>query len=199
LREVVLFWGKGKDQGEEVIKNPWKTISTKIVYENLWITVREDQVVRPDGNPGIYGVVETRTATGVVALNEKNEVTLVGQYRYPNQVYSWEIPEGGTEDNEDPLACIKRELLEEAGVTAESWVQLGGEIHLSNCHSSEVGFVYLAENLIFGSSAPDGTEVIETKQVPLARCVEMVHSGEIADSLTIIGILRADRYIRERT
>jgi 8-oxo-dGTP pyrophosphatase MutT (NUDIX family) len=176
-------------------ENPWKTISTEVVYKNSWIQVREDRVLRPDGKPGIYGVVESRIATGVVALNTAGEITLVGQYRYPTEMYSWEIPEGGTEEGEAPLVCIQRELQEEAGIVASDWVQLGGEVHLSNCHSSEIGYVYLARELTFGASLPDATEVLQTRQVPFEDCVEMVHAGEIVDSVSIIAILRAERFL----
>lgn len=172
-------------------KNPWKTLSTEIVYRNPWISVREDKVIRPDGEPGIYGVVDTRIATGVVAITPQDEVYLVGQFRYPTKVYSWEIIEGGTDENETPLEAAKRELLEEAGLIANSWIQLGGEIHLSNCFSSEIGFLYLAQDLSETTSNPDGTEVLQIKKMPLEECVSHVLSGSFADALTIIGILRA--------
>src|SRR3712207_7590381 len=79
---------------QDATKNPWLTVSSKRVYDNPWITVREDQVVRPDGEPGIYGVVHyNNIAVGVLAI-EEDHVYLVGQYRYPLKSYSWEIPEG---------------------------------------------------------------------------------------------------------
>lgn len=176
-------------------KNPWQRHSSRVVYSNPWITVREDQVVSPGGVPGIYGVVETRIATGVVALTEKQEVFLVGQYRYPVDEYSWEIPEGGAEHGEDPLLTAQRELKEEAGVTATHWEQLGGEIHLSNCVSAERGFLYIARGLTVGESQPEHTEQLVVKVVPFAQCLEMVDRGEIKDSLTIIAILRTARLL----
>ncbi len=139
-------------------KNPWKTINSKVVYKNDWIQVREDNVIRPDGKPGIYGVVETRIATGVIAVTPENEIYLVGQYRYPTDCYSWEIIEGGTELDESPLETAKRELREEAGLLAESWEQLGGEIHLSNCFSTEIGVFFLAKGLTIVQAEPEGTE-----------------------------------------
>ena len=82
------------------VRNPWQRRSSKLIYSNPWITVREDDVITPGGSPGIYGVVETRLAVGVVALTDDNQIYLVGQYRYPVDEYSWEIPEGGSEVNE---------------------------------------------------------------------------------------------------
>jgi hypothetical protein len=99
--------------------NPWKSVSTRIHYENPWIRVREDQVVRPDGLPGIYGVVEFKNrAVGVLPVEDDGSVWLVGQYRYPLNAYSWEIPEGGCPESETPETTARRELREETGLTA---------------------------------------------------------------------------------
>ncbi len=176
-------------------KNPWKTISSRTVYSNPWITVREDSVLNPNGNPGIYGVVQSRIATGVVALTELNEVYLIGQYRYPTEMYSWEIPEGGAEVGEDPLSAIQRELREEAGVIASEWMPLGSEMHLSNCHSSERAFLYIARNLTVVAQEPDDTEVLAVKKVPFKEVLQMVDEGTIVDAMTIIAILRAQRML----
>ena len=88
--------------------NPWQTLSTRIVYENAWIRVREDQVIQPDGNPSIYGVVEFHGCVGVLPIDANGNVHLVGQYRYPLQQYSWEIPEGGCHLDESPLEAAAR-------------------------------------------------------------------------------------------
>lgn len=175
--------------------NPWRTLSSKTVYSNPWITVQEDQVIRPDGTPGIYGVVSTRIAVGVVALTAENEIYLVGQYRYPTKHYSWEIPEGGTEGIESPLETAKRELLEEAGVLASHWEPLGSEIHLSNCFSSEVAVSFVARNLTLSQPKPDGTEVLQIKRLPFHDCLEMVCRGEIKDALSIISIFRVAKLL----
>jgi 8-oxo-dGTP pyrophosphatase MutT (NUDIX family) len=161
--------------------------------------VREDDVITPGGKPGIYGVVESRIATGVVALTETNEIYLVGQYRYPVDEYSWEIPEGGSELDEDPMLTAKRELREETGLEAEVWEQLGGEIHLSNCFSAERGFLYLARGLRQGAAEPDHTEQLQVKKVPFKECLAMVDRGEVKDSLTVIAVLRMARLLGTRS
>jgi 8-oxo-dGTP pyrophosphatase MutT (NUDIX family) len=176
--------------------NPWTTCGSRVVYKNAWITVREDDVIRPDGEKGIYGVVDTRIATGVIAVTPEREVYLVGQFRYPTNVYSWEIIEGGTDPGEDAMLGAQRELKEEAGLIAKNWRQLGGEIHVSNCFSSEIGFIYLAEDLTQTSADPEGTEVLQIKKVPFTECLHMVDSGEIKDAISIVGILRAERFFR---
>lgn len=175
-------------------ENPWTTVSTRRVYENAWLTVREDQVIRPDGQPGIYGVVSPReTATGVVALTDDRQVVLVGQFRYTLGIYSWELPEGGAKSHETVLEAAKRELREETGLVAERWSQLGGELHISNSLTDETGFVFLAEGLEQGEASPEGTEQLAVKRVPFGEALRQIDSGEINDAVTVIGLLRAAR------
>src|SRR5947199_8415585 len=105
--------------------NPWTRRSRAVAYQNPWITVYHDEVLRPDGQPGIYGVVHYRNrAVGAVVLDEQDRVLLVGQYRYTLDLYSWEIPEGGAAPDEDPLAAAQRELREETGCSAAHWQEL---------------------------------------------------------------------------
>src|SRR5215213_8892259 len=112
--------------------NPWTTLDTRVVYENPWIVVREDRILRPDGQPGIYGVVHFKnTAVGVLPVDERGRVWLVGQYRYPLGEYSWEIPEGGGPESEAPEETARRELREETGLTAGRLERIATS-HLSN-------------------------------------------------------------------
>jgi 8-oxo-dGTP pyrophosphatase MutT (NUDIX family) len=178
-----------------VAKSQWRTLSSRYPYENSWMRIREDQVVRPDGAPGIYGVVETMRAAGVVALTRNQEVVLVGQYRYPTQVYSWEIVEGGTRPEEHPLDAVRRELREEAGLSASQFMLLGPEIHLSNSLTDERAFLYLAWELSEIAADPEGTEVLDLQRVPLAEALGMVRRGEIVDAMSIVAIERASRLL----
>ncbi len=179
-------------------QNPWRRLSSRIVYENPWIRVREDAVVRPDGAPGIYGVVETRPATGVIALTDDDEVYLVGQYRYTLDTYSWEIVEGGADPGETPLEACQRELREEAGLVAAHWTPLGAEIHLTNCHSSECAYLFVATGLRHVGAEPEGTEQLRVRKVPFHEALAMVDRGEIPDAVSIMAILRLDRLRRSR-
>ena len=172
----------------EETANPWRTTSSKRVYENDWISVREDAVVRPDGLPGIYGAVHFKhVAVGVLAV-EGDEVYLVGQYRYPLEAYSWEIPEGGCAEGEDPLEAARRELEEETGLRAEHWVRLG-EAHLSNSVSDEYALWFLATGLTQWEQRPEGSERISVRKVKLARALDMALSGEITDALSLLAIM----------
>lgn len=179
-------------------KNPWTKIDSQILYQNPWLTLREDHVIRPDGNKGIYTVVEARIATGVLALTKDHQLYLVGQYRYPLDTYSWEIIEGGAEPNESPLETAKRELNEEAGLQAKQWQQLGGEIHLSNCISSECGYLFVATDLTEGPPKPDPDEILTIKKVPFTQALNMVHQNEIKDAMSIMGILQLEQLLQNR-
>ena len=92
--------------------NPWQTISSTTVYENPWMRIREDAVIRPDGNDGIYGVMETKDSVVIVALNEQHEVYLIRSFSYPSLEWGWGLPGGGGNDEEAEVAS-KRELAEE--------------------------------------------------------------------------------------
>lgn len=169
-------------------QNPWHKLSSKEIYDNPWINIREDKIVHPDGNEGIYGVVHFKNkAIGVLAIDKDGNIVLVGQYRYPLDTYSWEIPEGGCPQDEDPLEAAQRELVEETGLTAKNW-KLLGSAHLSNSVSDEIAYWYEATELEEGLSQPEGCEVLELKKVPFAKALNMVMEGEITDSLSVMAI-----------
>ena len=168
--------------------NPWRTVSSRRVYENPWISVREDQVVRPDGEPGIYGVVHYKNvAIGVLPV-EDGHTYLVGQYRYPLERYSWEIPEGGCPEGEEPLRAAQRELREETGLEAARWQRLG-EAYLSNSVADEYAVWFLATGLVPGEVRPEGTESLTVRRVAFREALNMALDGEITDALSLVALL----------
>ncbi len=170
--------------------NPWVRLARRVAYENSWITVWHDDVRRPDGRPGVYGVVHYRNrAVGVVALDEQDRVLLVGQYRYTLDLYPWELPEGGAAPGEEPLAAAQRELMEETGCSAAHWEELL-RAHLSNSVSDEEAIVYLARGLTDGTAEPEGTERLQVRRVPFAEALAMVERGEITDAMSVMGLQR---------
>lgn len=169
-------------------ENPWRTLASRDVYENRWIRVREDRVIRPDGKEGIYGVVHFKNvAVGVLAI-EDEEIYLVGQYRYTLDEFSWEIPEGGCPEGEDWLDAAKRELEEETGLRAANWRELG-RAHLSNSVSDELAVWFLATDLTHGSPQPEETERLIVRRVSLNEAFRMMREGEITDALSLLALM----------
>ncbi len=158
--------------------------------------MREDKVIRPDGKEGIYGVVDSRIACAVVALDDSKLIYLVGQYRYPIDRYSWEVIEGGSDEDESPAQAARRELREEAGLVASSWHQVGRSFFLSNCHSSERAYVFLARGLKQVPKEPDPTEVLEVKTAHFEEALKLIDGGEITDALSIMALLKVERALR---
>jgi 8-oxo-dGTP pyrophosphatase MutT (NUDIX family) len=177
------------------IKNPWRTLESKQIYENDWIVLSEHQVINPNGNKGIYGKVSFKNiAIGIIPLDQNGDTWLVGQYRYTLNEYSWEIPMGGGPLSIDPLVSAKRELLEETGLIAKRWTRIL-KIHTSNSVTDEVGFVFLAEDLQKSTPDYDDTEKIELMKLPFQKAYEMVLDNKITDSISIAGILRLGKML----
>ncbi|MGB7922284.1 MAG: NUDIX hydrolase [Pyrinomonadaceae bacterium] len=170
-------------------QNPWRTLSSREVYENPWIRLREDAVVRPDGEDGIYGVVHFRNvAIGILAV-EDDFIYLVGQYRYTLEQYSWEIPEGGCPEDEDWLSAAQRELAEETGLRAATWEKMG-EAYLSNSVTDERAVWFMATGLTQGEVEPEGTEQLSVRRVPYEQALRMALAGEITDALSLLAIMQ---------
>jgi len=176
--------------------NPWQTLSQKHIYDNSWINVQEHQVINPGGGKGIYGKVSFKNiAIGIIPIDENKNTWLVGQHRYTLNEYSWEIPMGGGPLGDDLLASAKRELKEEAGITAEKWEQMM-RIHTSNSVTDEVGYVFLAEDLKIGERELEESEAdLKLWKLPFEVVLDMVVKGKITDAISVVGILKAARYL----
>jgi 8-oxo-dGTP pyrophosphatase MutT (NUDIX family) len=171
-------------------QNPWKVLSAKEVYGNSWIRVTEYSVINPSGGPGIYGKVHFKNlAIGIVPLDEQLNTYLVGQFRFPIEEYSWEIPEGGCPTRENPLEAAKRELEEETGLIAHSWEKIM-EMHISNSVTDEHAFIYLAWDLEQHSPSPEETEQLVVKKLPFEEAYRMADEGVITDSITVAALFK---------
>jgi 8-oxo-dGTP pyrophosphatase MutT (NUDIX family) len=171
-------------------KNPWTTLSSREIYLNPWIRVREDQVLKPNGTPGIYGVVEYRNrAVGVVPIDNDGYTWLVGQYRYTHNRYEWEIPEGGCPEGESLEDCARRELLEETGLVASELEPLLLDIQLSNSIGDETAHLFIARGPTQETPQPEDTEQIAIRRLPLAEAIQMAATGQIRDSMSVIALL----------
>jgi 8-oxo-dGTP pyrophosphatase MutT (NUDIX family) len=178
-------------ENRPVATGPWLRHSRRIAYENAWITIWHDEVTRPDGAPGIYGVVHfANLAAGVLAIDDTDRVLLVGQHRYALDAYSLEIPEGGVPVGETALDGARRELREETGIEATGWRELV-RCHLSNSVSDELAVLYLATGLTAGRATPDGTEALDIRWLPFEEVLQMTLDGRITDAMTVLAVQRA--------
>lgn len=173
-----------------VAVGPWRRRSRRSAYRNPWIELFHDEVERPDGGPGIYGVVHFRSlAVGVVAVGDDGRLLLVGQHRYTLDAYSWEIPEGGVPEGESAEEGARRELREETGYEAETWRYLF-RFTTSNSVTDERGEMFLATGLRPGEASPDETEDLALRWATLDEVLAEIDRGEIHDLMTIAAVTR---------
>lgn len=171
-------------------ENPWKVQSSKKIFENPWLTLREDEVINPGNGLSHYGKINFKNlAIGIIPLDENNNTWLVGQYRYVPDCYSWEIPMGGGPLNINPLESAKRELKEETGLIANDWQELM-KLHTSNSVTDERGLVYVARDLTQSETEFEETEDLLIQKLPLEEAIERILSGEITDAISIAGLLK---------
>jgi 8-oxo-dGTP pyrophosphatase MutT (NUDIX family) len=171
-------------------RGPWKTLSSEERYSTPWISVSHHDVLDPSGAPGIYGVVHFRNiAVGIVPLDDDLNTWIVGQYRYPIDAYSWEIPEGGGPRHLPALDSAKRELKEEVGIVADRWTKIL-QMHLSNSASDEEAIISVAQGLTFHAPEPDHNEELCMRKLPFDELYTLVQNGTINDSLTVAAVMK---------
>jgi ADP-ribose pyrophosphatase len=171
-----------------------ETTSTRFVYENRWMRVREDTIRRRDGSTGIYGVVEKPDFVVIVPVDDDGQVHLVEQYRYPVKGRYWELPQGSWEQEPgaDPMEMARGELRQETGLDATKMTYVG---HLFEaCGYSNQGYhIFLATGLRRGDADPEHEEQdLVTRDFALSEVERMIRDGEIKDGTTVaaLGLLR---------
>jgi 8-oxo-dGTP pyrophosphatase MutT (NUDIX family) len=171
-------------------RNPWTVVAERVIYDNKWIGLTEYDVINPGGGKGIYGKVRFKSlAIGILPLDDRGNTWLVGQYRFPLDAYSWEIPEGGGDPMVAPVESAKRELLEETGLVARDWEELM-QLQLSNSVTDEIAYIFLARGLEEREPEPEETEDLVVRQLPFEEAYRMVERGEITDSMSVAAILK---------
>lgn len=177
----------------------WKRLSSRIVFDNPWITVREDQVINPGGGRNEYGHVQFKNrAIAILPLANNGDTWLVGQDRYTLGEYSWELPMGGGPLDESPLLAAQRELREETGLTASDWREYM-KLHTSNSVTDEVAFVFIARELEQGETEFEQTENIAVRRLPLADAIAEVRQGLITDAISVAALLKSVEFLPATT
>lgn len=168
---------------------PWKTLSSRPIYQNNWIRVREDIAQMPNGLETVYGVVSMHGAVGVLPFVDDEHVLLVRQFRYPHQeAFRWEIPTGGMHDGETPVIAAQRELREEGGYEAAELTEINIH-HPSNSVCDQTAWLFVGRGLTPSTLPRDETEDLEVGIFPFAQVLEWVVHSEIRDALTIVAVL----------
>jgi ADP-ribose pyrophosphatase len=172
---------------------PWKTLSSKPIYQNKWMRLREDIAELPDGRTTLYGVVTFGECVGVLPFVDDNHVVLVRQYRYIfGENHRWEMPTGGKYPEETAEAAALRELREEVGYSAErlEWVS---SYYTSKSVCVETAHLFLGYGLTADALPPDETEFLEVQIFPFDDVLAMVNCSEIRDGMTVVAVLHAAR------
>lgn len=165
----------------------------KYIYKGSVINLRVDNAILPNGKTAKREVIEHPGGVCVLPIDKNGDILLVKQFRYPYMEETLEVPAGKRDKagDSDPLACGKRELKEETGATANTYIPIGA-LYPSPGYCDEVIYMYIALDLTFGKAQPDEDEFINLCRMPLKEAVDMVLRGEIPDSKTQAAILKAE-------
>lgn len=168
----------------------WTVRGSEVLYQNPWLTVREDQVVQPDGRLGTFGVVELGRAVAVLPVHEDGSVSLVRVFRYTIDAECIETVAGGINDGEAAEEAARRELQEEIGLLAGELIDLGETQQITEIVVSPVR-LFIARDLRDVAARQDPTEELARLDLPLAEAVDWALHGRIVHAATVALVLRA--------
>ena len=166
-----------------------KKITGEVVFDGKVVKVEKDKVLCPNGNESIREIVRHPGGAAILAITKDNEVILERQFRYAYDEVIYEIPAGKLEKGEDPYYAAIREFEEETGHKTDKLISLG-ELYPTCGYSSEIIYLYLAENFVKTQTHFDDDEIIELEYVPLEKVIKMIENNEIKDAKTIIAVTR---------
>ncbi len=171
--------------------NPERTLSSETVFQGRVVKkLRVDHVLTPSGRKVTREIVEHAPAVCIVAVDRDGRIVLERQYRLATQETLLEIPAGGMDPDEDPLAAAQRELLEETGFTAREWKKLGG-FYSAPGFCTEFLHLFLARDLTQTGAHPEEDEDIELVLTPVADIPGLIATGAIHDGKSVAGLLQA--------
>ncbi len=174
-----------------------KTASSERVFEGHIINVRVDTVLMPDGKTAYRDIVDHPGGVGVLAVTEDNKIIMVKQFRKPIEKAIYEIPAGKLDGEEEPLVCGMRELEEETGMKAESFVPLG-HMYPSPGFANEVTYLFLATGLYRGEIHPDEDEYLDIELFEIDEVKKMIMNNEINDAKTVMAFFKGLEVMKKR-
>ena len=175
---------------------PWTIKNSVLKYSHDPLQVYEDQVIRPDGEPGTYAVVKMKQGVSVLALDEEGHVYLAREFRYAVGRETMETVGGAMDEGERPIDAARRELKEELGIEAEDWTELG-QVDPATSLLDSPSYLFLARTLRFTEPEQEGSETIKRVKVEFDKAINMALNGEITHGSSCVLILRAQHFLRE--
>ena len=164
-----------------------KTLSSQLIYDGRAVRLRVDTVRMPSGRETTREIVEHGDCVAIIAIDDKDNVLLVNQFRESVERELLEIPAGGIEPGEDPVACVRRELREEAGFLPQKVKRLGG-FYSTPGYCTEYLHLYLATDLVLSPLEAEDSESIRLVRVPISQISSLIASGKICDAKSIAGL-----------
>lgn len=160
------------------------------VFRGRVLEINVERVRLPNGATADLEIIHHPGGAAVVALDGEGRVCLLEQFRHAASGWIWELPAGKIDNREPPLETAQRELQEEGGMRARTWIGLG-EYLSSPGVLTEVIHLYLATDLEPVDRAPEAHEVFRVEWLPFERVLAMAQNGEIRDGKTLVGLFRA--------
>ncbi|MNI30260.1 RNA pyrophosphohydrolase [compost metagenome] len=192
IPDITPRWAEGLPEAPR-----WRSLGESVLVETPWMRVTRHPAVAPTGAEADYVVMRPRNVgTGVLPLHDDGTVDLVGQHRFTLMRYSWEMPEGGAPEGEDPFDAVQRELAEEAGLKAAHW-RAALDMDLSNSITDERVMTWVAWGLSPAPTDPDPTEVIVSARVPFRDLLAEIERGAVRDAMTVATAYKAYHMARE--
>ena len=170
------------------MKNPYQTLSSRIVWSSPWYRIRQDEIITPNGQPGVYNVVEKEAAVWILPVTTDNQIVLIKNYRYTVDDWCWEIPAGSVKPGQTLAEAARAELREEIGGTAQELTYIN-QFYTANGISSEVGHIFLATGVTLAQPHHEATEVMEIHPTPIPRAFHLARTLQMRDAPSALALL----------
>ncbi|MFQ5401674.1 MAG: NUDIX domain-containing protein [Anaerolineae bacterium] len=174
--------------------SPYQTLSSRIAWSCPWYSVRQDEIITPDGRHGVYNTVVKEDAVWIVPVTAAGEIVLIYNYRYTVDDWFWEIPAGSVKPGQTLEEAARAELREEIGGQAALFTCIG-KIYTANGICNETSHFFLATGVSLGETAQESTEVLEIHPMPIPEALRMARAGEISDGPSALALFLCEKQL----